>query len=108
MAYLNAFEFARIIQDNCAQSDLVVSYDVWILDDTVVKMRIILTIRAFIDVFYNVDSGKCSYALIEEGARVFGADNAFVGWHIHPFDNPGEHLLSPEVSFAEFLTWFRI
>lgn len=103
MARLNAYEFARAIQDDCTRSDLVVSYEIQILDDTVVKVRVILVVNAFIDVFYNADSGKCSYALIEAGARVFGVDNAFIGWHIHPFDNPGQHVSSTEVSFAEFL-----
>jgi hypothetical protein len=103
MAHIDAFEFTRAIQDNCDKSDLVVSYDVQILDNTVVKIRAILSVGAFIDIFYNADSGKCSYALIKEGVRAFGADNAFIGWHIHPFDNPERHILSSEVSFDEFL-----
>jgi hypothetical protein len=82
---------------------LVLTYDVRILDDTVVKIRVELTYGAFIDVFYNTDSGKCSYALVEEGVRVYGADNAFIGWHIHPFHDPQDHIRSPEVSFAQFL-----
>ena len=103
MAHISAFEFARTIQDHCDRSDLVTSYDIRILDDTVVKMRVALTHDDFIDVFYNPDTGKCSYALIEESTRIFGADNAFIGWHIHPFDNPGQHVPSPEVSFEKFL-----
>lgn len=103
MAHLNAFEFIRAIQDDCDQSDIVISYDIRLLDDTVVKMRVALTSDAFIDVFYNSDSGKCSYALIEKGIRIFDADNAFIGWHIHPFDNPSQHVSSSKVSFEEFL-----
>ena len=29
--------------------------------------------------------------------------NAFIGWHIHPFDNPEQHVSSPKISFGEFL-----
>jgi hypothetical protein len=103
MAYLNPIAFARTIQDACNQSDLVVSYDVRILEDTVVKIRVVLTYDAFIDVFYNADTGKCSYALVEKAARVFGADNAFIGWHIHPFDDPDQHIPSATISFDDFL-----
>lgn len=103
MVDLNAFEFARTIQDGCDRSDLVLSYDVRILDNTVVKVRVVLIVDAFIDVFYNADTARCSYALIQNGERVFGADNAFVGWHLHPFDTPDKHVPASEVSFEEFL-----
>ena len=103
MARMSTFEFARTIQAACDQSSLVVTYDVRILDNTVVKIRVFLTYGAFIDVFYNTDTGNCSYALIEGAARVFGADNAFIGWHIHPFDDPNQHLPSSEASFDDFL-----
>ena len=103
MAGLTAFEFARTVQDTCHHSKLVVSYEVQLLDDIVVKMRIALTITAFIDLFYNADTGKCAYALIENNRRIFGADNAFIGWHIHPFDKPDQHIPSEGVSFSEFL-----
>ena len=83
---------------------MVLTYDVRILDDTVVKIRVVLTYGPFIDVFYNADSRKCSYALVKGGARVYGADNAFIGWHVHPFQNPQDHVRTPDVSFAEFLT----
>jgi len=103
MAHLSTFEFARTVQAACDQSSLVVAYDVRILDDTVVKIRVFLTYGAFIDVFYNTDTGNCSYALIEGTARAFGADNAFIGWHTHPFDDPSQHLPSSKVSFDDFL-----
>jgi hypothetical protein len=104
MAHINALEFARTIQDDCDRSNLVVSYDVQILDNTVVKIRVVLSFDAFIDVFYNADSGKCSYALIKKGTRVFGTDNAFIGWHIHPISHPDQHVPSSEVSFRDFLS----
>ena len=103
MAHLNTFEFARTVQVACDQSSLVAAYDVRILDNTVVKIRVFLTHGALIDVFYNADTGNLSYALIEDATRVFGADNAFIGWHIHPFDDPNQHTPSSEISFDDFL-----
>lgn len=104
MARVSPFQFARAVQSACDRSSLVASYDVRILDDTVVKIRAALTYDAFIDVFYNADTGKCSYALVEKAARVFGADNAFIGWHVHPFEDPSQHVPSSEVSFDDFLS----
>ncbi len=103
MAHINAFEFALNIQKVCDNSALVVTYHTRILDNTIVKIRIVLTSNAFVDVFYNSDTGKCAYALIEDGARIFGADNAFIGWHIHPFGHPAQHKIISEISFGEFL-----
>lgn len=60
MARLSAIEFARSLQDVCNQSDLVTTYDVKILDDAVVKIRVVLIYDAFVDVFYNDDTGSCS------------------------------------------------
>lgn len=103
MANLSPLQFARVVQEACDRSELVLTYDVQILDNTVVKIRVILTDGTFIDVFYNADTAKCSFALIQGGARIFGADNAFIGWHIHPFDNPSEHIPSSEMTFDDFL-----
>ncbi len=103
MAHLSTLEFARTVQTACDQSNIVTAYDVRILDDTVVKIRVFLTYGAFVDVFYNTDTENCSYALIEGDARVFGADNAFIGWHIHPFDDPSQHIPAPQVSCDDFL-----
>ncbi|MBK8985808.1 MAG: hypothetical protein IPM39_06955 [Chloroflexi bacterium] len=103
MARLNAIEFARSVQNACHESAHILSYNVQILDDTVVKIRVALSGDAFIDVFYNADTGKCSYALVQQNIRIFGADNAFIGWHKHPFKNPEQHIVCAEVSFADFL-----
>ena len=103
MADLTPHEFARAVQRACDQSDAVASYNVQILDETVIKIRVILTSGTFINVFYNAATRKCSYALIENDKRVYGVDNAFIGWHIHPFSDPTQHIESSEVSFEEFL-----
>ena len=103
MAHVSPILFTRTVQEACDRSVLVSGYDIQILDDTVVKIRATLAADAFIEVFYNADTGKCSYALIENDARIFGADNAFIGWHMHPFEDPSEHVVSSELSFEEFL-----
>lgn len=100
MVHLDPLQFARDVQDGCDRSELVVTYDIRILDDTVVKVRVVLNNDAFVDVFYNADTGKCSYALVEGAARVFVADNPSIGWRIHPFEDPSNHVPSSEVGFG--------
>ena len=88
---------------SCDRSDLAVSYDLRVLDNAVLKTRIFLTIPAFIDVYYNPTNGICSYTLVQDNRRIYGADNVFIGWHIHPFKDPSDHRLCDEVEFDDFL-----
>jgi hypothetical protein len=96
-------EFIEKLQEACNRSGLVASYDLRVLDNTVLKARITLASEAFIDVYYNPTNGAISYTLVQAGQRIYGADNAFIGWHIHPFENPLEHRSCKELPFHEFL-----
>lgn len=96
-------QFIETLHGECNRSGLVVSYDIRVLDNAVLKARITLAVEAFIDVYYNPANGNRSYTLVQGGRRIYGADNAFIGWHIHPFENPVEHRLCEEVPFHEFL-----
>ncbi len=57
----------------------------------------------FIEVFYNTATGKVSFALIREGNRIYGKDNAKSGWHMHPKDAPDTHVPCQPVTFSQFL-----
>ena len=104
MADLTLAQFVDGVRQSCDQSDLVITYDVRLLDNAVAKIRVHLVGDAFIDVYFNPSNGTCSYTLVQDNRRIFGADNAFIGWHTHPFENPDEHHLCEEVSFEEFLS----
>ncbi len=70
---------------------------------TSINLRVPITVGGFVDAFYNEETGTTAYAMIQEGERVFGADNTG-GWHVHPFDEPVHHRALPdEMSFAEFI-----
>jgi hypothetical protein len=74
------------------------------LSPTTIGIRVPLVIGGFIDAFFNEQTGTIAFALIQNDARIFGADNTG-GWHLHPFENPETHqTLSSEMSFAEFVT----
>lgn len=103
MADLTLVQFTQTVRRACDESDLVVSYNVRILDNTILKVRAFLALEAFIDVYFNPVNSNCSFALVRGDQRIYGADNAFIGWHLHPFEEPESHQPCGEVSFGEFL-----
>ncbi len=105
MDYLEPHHFLREIIEVCMSFEIVSSYESHIDEDIILKMRIFLTTTGVvIDIFYNSQNGKTSFALIRNRCRIYGADNALpIGWHIHPFDNPDTHVPSEPVSFKWFL-----
>ena len=103
MSGLRLSEFVEVVRLACDRSDLVTGYDVHILDNATIKIRAFLRVEAFIDIYFNPENGNCSFALIKSGKRIYGADNAFIGWHLHPFEAPDQHLPCPELSFGDFL-----
>lgn len=73
------------------------------LTSTSISLRVGLTSGAFVDAFYNEQTGTTAFALIEQERRVFGVDNTG-GWHVHPFSDPTQHHPLPDpMSFAEFV-----
>jgi hypothetical protein len=69
----------------------------------VARARLKLKRGAYVDVYYNAQTGSISFAYIERGRRRFGANNMKIGWHIHPFNDPQEHRPSPPLTVQEFL-----
>jgi hypothetical protein len=103
VASLTLREAYRDILDACAQSTVVSGLEPLLIDEPVLKLRIHLGTLAFIDVFFNAETGKTSFALIKNGQRIFGADNTR-GWHLHIFDSAESHHPCDELSFESFLT----
>lgn len=68
----------------------------------VAKVRLWLN-GAFVDVYHNSETGSTSYAYIESGTRLFGANNMKIGWHIHPFGDDTTHEPSDPISIEAFL-----
>lgn len=99
---MEAFEFSKHAIDVCSRYDFIQDIEIQILDEPVVKVKAIVNDTSFINIFYNAETVKHSFALIKNGKRIFGADNT-MGWHIHPFDNPDGHKESADISLREFL-----
>lgn len=73
------------------------------ISPTAINIRVYLTLDGYIDVFYNQETERVAFAWIQDGNRIYGADNTG-GWHIHPFADPSQHFpLSIDMSFANFV-----
>lgn len=102
MGHLSPNDFASLIISLCGKYDFIVDYNLSIEDNLIVKSRIFLADSSFIEVYYNSENGKTSFALIENNKRIFGADNLGF-WHIHPFDNPEKHIKCNEIKMEDFI-----
>ncbi|GBC78366.1 hypothetical protein HRbin08_01855 [bacterium HR08] len=89
----------------CRRSPIVDTYTVLTLRADVLKLRVHLVDGSFIEVFHNIATGKSAFALIAAESRIYGKDkdNAKMGWHVHPAENPETHKPCDPVSFEESL-----
>lgn len=86
------------------RSPLVRYVEERVLDIDVLHVRIhLLLADTFINAFFNVTTDKIAFALIQAGKRIYGADNAKMGWHYHPFADPELHIPCLPITFTEFL-----
>ena len=99
---MNAFEFSKYAIEVCSKFDFIEKIEILLLDEPVSKIKAIINARTFINIFYNSESEKFSFALIKNNKRIFGVDNTR-NWHIHPFENPDSHVNSSEISLLDFL-----
>lgn len=67
------------------------------------SLRIRLKADRFIDVYYNNQTHRLDFTVIENGQRIFGFDNAG-GWHYHPVEAPDSHKPFPKPTLAEIFS----
>ena len=104
MASITTDSLLRDLLQACHRSPFVRFVEVRVVDDDVLSVRAhLLEPNTFINVFYNVATEKTAFALVKLEKRIFGADNARMGWHKHPLANPDQHETCAPVSFNEFL-----
>lgn len=95
-------EFLERVRQAASAYSWITALDAHIVGQ-VARARLRLKPKAFIDVYYNAQTGSISFAYIERGHRLFGANNMKIGWHIHPFGDPQEHRPSSPLTVQEFL-----
>ena len=104
MASITPREFLDEIAVTCERSYLVETYVVLYIDMDILKVRVYVLGGYFIEVFYNQATDKVSFALIKNGNRIYGKDNAKMGWHVHPKGAPKRHVPCEPVTFSQFLS----
>jgi len=103
MAVLTPEDLLEQIVAACARSVVVEAYALRTLDPDILRLRVHLVDGSFIEAFFNTATDRTAFALIAEDQRIYGKDNAKIGWHVHPFDDPKTHLSCLPVSFDDFL-----
>ena len=104
MASITTGQLLYDLQQACHRSHLVSHIQVRLIDADILSVRVHLTVSsAFISAFYNVTTDKVAFALVRKDQRLYGVDNAKMGWHRHPFGDPDRHEPCVPIRFAAFL-----
>lgn len=70
----------------------------------VIKGRVLLENNFFLQVYFNASTETTAFALIEEEKRKWGIDfDSIRGWHLHPVENPDEHLIIEPKTIKEII-----
>lgn len=104
MAVLTIFEFRQSIEKDCSNSNIVMKIQIISETTKQIRIRIFLSNRTFLDIYYNLKNEKTAFAQIKENKRIFGADNTSRIWHWHPYKNPKKHdFVKGKIAFGDFL-----
>ena len=96
-------EFKEEVDAACKQFSFIKEYKILRDMPPYLKIRLEIAQNDYVDVVYNSDTGSTSYTYISDGKRLFGANTARIGWHIHPYENEKTHKLTKPVSLEMFL-----
>ena len=102
-AHLTTDELLRRLVDACQSSSRIESYAIDAIDEDTLCVHVFLTDPSFINVFYNIVTDKIAFAWIKDGKRIYGKDNAKIGWHVHPLELPDNHLPCDPTDLLSFL-----
>lgn len=62
-------------------------------------------VNRFLRVYFNETTGTIAFALISDQQRVWGVDyDNRRGWHLHPVENPTEHMMIAPLSISEIVS----
>lgn len=67
-----------------------------------VSLRLIISSYLFVDIYYNTQTKRFDFSLIQETSRIFGYDNLKT-WHYHPLRSPQEHIECAEPSLEQIV-----
>ncbi|MBI5193941.1 MAG: hypothetical protein HZA08_10940 [Nitrospirae bacterium] len=99
---MNISEFSQEIIEACSLCYFITGFETLLYEDPVIKIRANIDNNTFIEIFFNSETDKHSFALIKNDKRIYGVDNTR-NWHLHSFENPEAHLPHQPTSFHDFI-----
>ena len=70
----------------------------------VIKGRVFLENNFFLQVYFNARTETTAFALIKEEKRAWGIDfDSIRGWHLHPVENPDDHVIIEPKTIKEII-----
>jgi hypothetical protein len=84
-------QFLIFLLENLSRLDFVEKIDIQ-TEVFIIKGRVILKKKRFLQIYFNELTGTTAFALIEKNRRIWGIDyDNMRGWHWHPHENPDSH-----------------
>jgi hypothetical protein len=103
MGSLTLVEFESQVMEACTLSPIVAGVSTIAVGITWMSLRGHIQDGSFVDVFFNQVTGKTSFAWIQNGQRVLGADNT-KNWHWHLLGDTQSHMpVAEPVAFSQFI-----
>lgn len=73
----------------------------------ILKGKVYLGLTEFLQVYYNSRTGTISFSLVKDKKRIWGIDfDSLRGWHLHPVENPEDHVITKLKSIKEIIADF--
>jgi hypothetical protein len=73
----------------------------------ILKGKVFLGLTHFLQIYYNSETGTIAFSLIEKENRIWGIDYDYLrGWHLHPLENPDDHVRIKQKTVKEIIADF--
>lgn len=73
--------------------------------DSITSLKLIIDNDLFIKIYGNIEKNKLNLALVFKTKRLYGYDSEGGKPHLHPFDNPDNHIFTDRpLAVQEFVS----
>jgi hypothetical protein len=97
-------QFFQALLKNLSSLDFVDKVD-FQREVFIIKGRVLLQKNRFLQVYFNEMTDTMAFALIEGERRIWGIDfDRMRNWHLHPVDNPEDHIQSHPMNVETILS----
>jgi hypothetical protein len=76
---MTAFDFSKEVVYICSRHAFIQGIEIQLLDEPVVKIKAVLDNDTFINIFYNAETSKYSFALVNNRTHSVRLENALKG-----------------------------